>query len=145
MEFADCVQFANENKQCYLATADGDQPRVRVILMWFANQEGFYFCGLAPKNVWKQIASNPKVEICFYNHAAQIQDARVMRVTGTAEFLEDLDLKEKVLADRSFYKNFGTGQPDDPTYPVLRVAHGEIWFWTTEYILKEAEAERIQF
>jgi len=68
-----------------------------------------------------------------------------MRVTGEAEFLEDLELKKRVLEERPFYKNFGSGKPDDPTYPVVRVAHGVAWFWNTNYILKEAEAERIQF
>jgi uncharacterized pyridoxamine 5'-phosphate oxidase family protein len=145
MEFKDCVQFANENGTCHLATAEGDQPRVRVISMWFASEEGFYFCGLAPKNVWKQIKANPKIEICFFNNPAEFTDVKVLRVTGEAEFLEDLELKAKVLEDRSFYKNFGTGKPDDPTYPVFRVAHGEAWFWTPEYILREAEAERIRF
>ena len=144
MEFTDCVQFANENKLCYLATTDGDQPRVRVLLLWFADQEGFTFCGLAPKNVWKQIAANPKVEICFFNNAAEFKDVQVMRVTGQAEFLEDLELKKKVLEDRPFYKNFGSGEPDDPTYPIVRVAHGEAWFWNANYILKEAEAERVR-
>jgi pyridoxamine 5'-phosphate oxidase len=66
-------------------------------------------------------------------------------VTGQAEFLEDPELKAKVLEARPFYKNFGTGEPDDPTYPVVRVAHGEAWFWTMDYVLREAEAERIRF
>ena len=145
MNFKDCFQFANENPQCYLATTEGDQPRVRVMLMWFANEKGFYFCGLAPKNVWKQIEANPKIEICFLNHPPEFKDVKVLRVTGQAEFIEDLALKEKVLEDRPMYKQFGTGKPDDSTYPVFRVAHGEAWFWTPQYILKEAEAERIRF
>jgi pyridoxamine 5'-phosphate oxidase len=145
MEFRDCVQFANDHPYCHLATADGDQPRVRVINMWFANEEGFYFCGLAPKNVWEQIQANPKVEICFFNNAPQVADVKTLRVTGQAEFLEDPELKAKVLEARPFYKNFGTGEPDDPTYPVVRVAHGEAWFWTMDYVLREAEAERIRF
>lgn len=145
MEFKDYLRFANENQLCHLSTTEGDQPRVRVIRMWFANEEGFYFCGLAPKNVWKQIEANPKVEVCFFNHAPDPGNWRVLRVTGEAEFLDNLDLKKKVLEDRPFYKQFGSGKPNDPTYPVMRIAHGEAWFWTTEYILREAEAERIRF
>ena len=37
------IQFANENPVCYLATAEGDQPRVRVLGFWFADETGFYF------------------------------------------------------------------------------------------------------
>ena len=45
MDFKDCVKFANDNKTCYLATADGDQPRVRALGMWYADETGFYFQG----------------------------------------------------------------------------------------------------
>jgi uncharacterized pyridoxamine 5'-phosphate oxidase family protein len=145
MAFIECTEFATEIGLGYLATTDGDQPRVRPILLWFANQEGFYFCGLAPKQMWKQIEANPKVEVCFYNNAPDPGGWRVLRVSGEAEFLDDLALKAKALEDRPFYKRYGTGQPDDPTYPVMRIPHGEAWFWTAEYILREAEAERVRF
>ncbi|MCE7698204.1 MAG: hypothetical protein K8E24_005000 [Methanobacterium paludis] len=36
MDFEDCIKFANETPVCYLATADGDQPRVRALGFWFA-------------------------------------------------------------------------------------------------------------
>ena len=43
MDFKDCIKFANETPVCYLATADGDQPRVRALGFWFADETGFYF------------------------------------------------------------------------------------------------------
>jgi uncharacterized pyridoxamine 5'-phosphate oxidase family protein len=91
-------------------------------------------------------ATHPrKGDYRFFNNAPQVTDVKTLRVTGQAEFLEDPELKAKVLEARPFYKNFGTGEPDDPTYPVVRVAHGEAWFWTMDYVLREAEAERIRF
>jgi uncharacterized pyridoxamine 5'-phosphate oxidase family protein len=42
-DYQDCIKFANENPVCYIATMDGDQPRVRGFLMWFADEKGFYF------------------------------------------------------------------------------------------------------
>jgi uncharacterized pyridoxamine 5'-phosphate oxidase family protein len=53
---------------CSLATVDGDQPRVRTFLLWRANEDGFYFETFNPKDVYKQLKSNPKVEMCFYNN-----------------------------------------------------------------------------
>ena len=35
MDLQSCTQFANENPVCTLATARGDQPRVRGVLLWF--------------------------------------------------------------------------------------------------------------
>jgi hypothetical protein len=43
MDLKEYANFANENKACYLATVDGDQPRVRCLGMWFADETGFYF------------------------------------------------------------------------------------------------------
>ena len=65
MELQDYTQFATENPVCYLATAEGDQPRVRTWLLWFADESGFYFVAMAPKEVTKQMQQNPKVEVCF--------------------------------------------------------------------------------
>ena len=145
MAFQDCTQFATENPLCYLATTEGDQPRVRPILLWFADESGFYFCGLGPKKVWAQIEANPKVEVCFYNNATDAAGWRSMRVTGEAVFLDDPALVAKILEDRPFYRDFGAGKADGPTVPIVRIPHGEAWFWTAEYILREAEAERIRF
>jgi uncharacterized pyridoxamine 5'-phosphate oxidase family protein len=145
LNFKDCIDFANENALCHLATTEDDQPHLRVMRMWNASEDGFYFCGLAPKNMWNQMKTNPKVEICFFNNASEPSGIKVLRIKGEVEFLEDLEMKKEILEKRPMYKTHGTGQPDDPTYPLMRVAHGEAWFWTRQYILKESEAERIKF
>jgi pyridoxamine 5'-phosphate oxidase len=143
--FNECVDFANSNRICYLATVDGDQPRVRTIRMWYACENGFYFCGLAPKKMWQQMKANPKVEVCFFNNPAEFKDSISMRVTGRVQFLDDQELTKRVLKERPNYLNYGTGKPDDQTYPVMRIAQGEIWCWTPQYILRESQAERISF
>jgi pyridoxamine 5'-phosphate oxidase len=145
MTLSECFDFANKNQTCHVATSEGDQPRVRVMRMWYASADGFYFCGLAPKNMWKQMRNNPKVEVCFFNNPAEFKDCIAMRVAGKVEFLEDLELKKKVLQERPNYVNYGTGKPEDPTYPVVRIQHGEIWCWTPQYILKESQATRVAF
>ena len=66
----DIVKFANENPVCFLATADEDQPRVRGMLMWFADETGFYFSSANTKDLTKQLRANPKVEITFYSPGA---------------------------------------------------------------------------
>ena len=43
MDLRECIQFANENPVTYIATTDGDQPRVRAFAMWFADTTGFYY------------------------------------------------------------------------------------------------------
>jgi pyridoxamine 5'-phosphate oxidase len=145
MDLQDCIAFATEHPFCSLATTDGDQPRVRTFMFWFGDEHGFYFETLAPKEVCKQLKSNPKVEVCFFNNATEPQEWKMMRVTGTIEFLDDLGLKKKLLEDLPLMKNVGTGKPEDPIFQIFRISASQAHFWTLADILKEADIERITF
>ena len=46
MDISECALFANKNPVTYIATTDGDQPRVRAFAMWFADETGFYYLSL---------------------------------------------------------------------------------------------------
>ena len=144
MDFQDCVKFATENPVFYVATMDGDQPRVRTFLLWFADENGFYFITMARKEVTKQLQENPKVELCFYNNAADPADWKQMRVTGEIEFLEDEETLEKAYEARSFLDDIA-GYSIKPIVRPLRISTGEAHFWTLADFLKEPELERIKF
>ena len=144
MDLRDCIKFATENPVCYLATIDGDQPRVRGLLMWFANEDGFYFATLSPKEMSKQLKKNPKVEVCFYNNPAELSDMKQMRLTGKAEFVDDEALKKKVSEERGYLASF-VGKPIGPLWEIFRIHAGEAHFWTLKDILKEPELERVKF
>ncbi|MBK8477398.1 MAG: pyridoxamine 5'-phosphate oxidase family protein [Opitutaceae bacterium] len=143
MNLQDCIAFAAKNPVCFLATAENDQPHVRAFLFWFADETGFYFETFRPKDVCSQIRANPKVEICFFNHG-DLPTAKTLRVRGAAEFLDDLRLKERLIADMPFLKSYGAG-PSDPNYQIFRLAHGDAHFWTMADILKEHTLEHVQF
>lgn len=127
MDFNDCVAFAVENPVVWLATSEGDQPHVRVLAMWFADESGFYFQIGGAKDVCHQLQKNPKVEMGFYKPDGQM--GKVMRVAGKVEFLNDASLKRRVLEDRPFLKSFGL-TPEHPDLVIFRVARGHAWFWT---------------
>ena len=129
---------------CYLATADGDQPRVRAWLLWYADESGFYFVPLASKQVTEQLKANPKLELCFFNNAADAADWKQMRVAGEAEFLEDEKSLERAYENRSFLDPI-LGFPVKSWLRPCRVASGEAHFWTLPDNLKESEVEKIEF
>ncbi len=139
MKFQECVDFATAHPVCSLATVDADQPRVRTFLLWRANEGGFYFETFNPKDVFKQLKDNPKVEICFYNQEADLEKARTMRLSGEVEFLDDPDLKKQLLEDWPFL------QPVEPVVELFRIPSGEVFFWTMADVLKEKEIERLTF
>ncbi len=80
---ADCV--------CFLATMDGDQPRLRPISP--VKTDGFtvYVVNLHSHNKTREIANNPKVEICFMD-----KQHRQVRITGVAEVVQDSSLLQEV-------------------------------------------------
>lgn len=129
MSFSDCIKFANENPASYLATVEGNQPRVRGFLMWFADETGFYFHTGAMKPVCSQLKANNKVEVCFYRQAENA--GTMMRVTGTVEFVDDIKLKAKLLEERQFLKAWGF-TPENPDLILFRIVKGEAYFWTMQ-------------
>ena len=143
MNFQDYIKFANEHPICYFATTEGNQPHVRALRMWFADDKGFYFQTESVKSVYKQLENNNKVELCFY--APGPDAGTMMRVTGKVEFVNDLALKTKVLKDRPFLKSLGIKGPEDPLLVIFRVYSGEVYFWTMANNMKETEIERIKF
>ena len=136
MEIDDYIKFANANPASYLATVDGGQPRVRALLMLFADTSGLYYGVSTAKDVYKQLKANPKVEVCFFEPKSNLNEmfgyrGKMMRVTGQVEFLNDLDLKKKLIEARSLLNLMGL-TPESPGLIIFRVAKCTAHFWTRE-------------
>lgn len=144
MDLQDCIRFASEHPVCHLATADGEQPRVRTFLLWYGDETGFYFVPLAQKEVTKQLQQNPRAEVCFFNNAVDATEWKQLRVTGPMEFLEDEDSLERAYENRSFLDPILGFSVKHLVRP-CRIATGEAHFWTLADNLKEAEIERVTF
>lgn len=83
--------FLNEAQTYYLATVDGDQPRVRPFGTIHIFEDKLYIQTGKVKDVSKQIHANPKVELCAF------KDGKWLRVSG--ELIEDerIEAKESML------------------------------------------------
>jgi uncharacterized pyridoxamine 5'-phosphate oxidase family protein len=136
MNIHDCIKFTNETPICYLATVDNDQPRVRALGFWFADETGFYFQIGAIKEMYGQLQKNPKVEVCFYKHEGTI--GSMLRVAGKVEFLNDHALKERIFKDRPFLKDMGL-TVDSPDLIIFRIAHGQAYSWSMADNMKAKE------
>lgn len=136
MNIQDCIKFANENPICFLGTIETNQPKVRAMGFWFADETGFYFQTSTVKEIPGQLEKNPNAEVCFYKHEGMI--GTMLRVSGEIEFVSDIKLKERALVDRPFLKSFGI-TPDSPKLTLFRIAHGQAHFWTMENNIKPKE------
>lgn len=143
MTFQEYTSFAEENPVCFLATLDGDQPRVRAFRMWFADESGFYFHTGSEKEVYRQLQESPKAEVCFYSsHAAR--GGRMMRVAGEVEFLDSPGLKARLIEERPFLQGLNAGERDR-MLAIFRIYRGEAHFWTLKDTLREPEIEKVRF
>ena len=120
-------EFVKENPVFSLATAEGNRPHVRMSMLYRADENGIIFNTGENKDVHRQLTANPQVEMCFYNGDRGLQ----VRISGTVETLEDLELKKRVVADYPFLKEW----VDREGYEVLivyRLSKGKATTWTME-------------
>lgn len=83
------AEFLKNAQTYYLATADGDQPRVRPFGTAHIFEGKLYIQTGKSKDVSKQLAANPKAEICAF------KDGEWIRISG--ELIED----ERIEAQQS--------------------------------------------
>ena len=69
-------KFLDEAQTYYLATVDGDQPRVRPFGTAEIFEDHLYIQTGKSKDVYKQIEKNPNVELCAF------KDGKWIRVSG---------------------------------------------------------------
>ena len=68
-------RFLEEAGTYYLATAEGDQPRVRPFGTALVFEDRLYIQTGKVKDVSKQLAANPKAEICAFHNGKWIRIA----------------------------------------------------------------------
>jgi uncharacterized pyridoxamine 5'-phosphate oxidase family protein len=129
MQFKEYIKFANDNPASCIATIEEDQPRVRSMRIWYADETGFYYNTSATKELYKQLQTNPNVELCFFN--PNPPNMKMLRITGKTEFINDIELKKKLVQERPFLKQIGL-TPENPNLILFRIAKGEAHFWTME-------------
>lgn len=115
----------------YLATVEEDQPRVRAMLLYRADEEGILFHTAVKKDVYHQICNNNKVELCFSCNGTQI------RISGSLELIDDNSLKDEIVQhpSRGFLKAWKENGAFDDFYKaiaVFRLKNGVAFPWTMD-------------
>jgi uncharacterized pyridoxamine 5'-phosphate oxidase family protein len=142
MVTTDIIEFANRNKVCWLATADGDQPHVRGLLLWYADERGFHFHTGSTKSLPAQLRRNPRVEIAFFEPG---QDGgRMMRVAGRARFLDAAEYRERLHRDRPWVADIERALPEGELV-VFVVDEGEVHHWSMAVNGHEVSQPRTRF
>ena len=93
-------ELIKANPIAWMATVEGDQPRVRAMGIPKADENGIIIQTWTIKDIHQQVVDNPKMELCFNDLKGGIQ----VRVSGAAEIINDVDAKVKMVEDRPFMK-----------------------------------------
>ncbi len=127
MNKTEILEFLNANPVFHLATIEGDKPRVRGMLLYRADGNGIIFHTGKMRDLHKQLTENPNVEISFNNGSDE--NLIQIRVSGTVELVEDIELKKEIVQKREFLKPFVEQYGYDPM-AVYRLKNGTASVWT---------------
>src|SRR5687768_5441270 len=113
-----------------LATAEGDQPRVRPVSP--VRTDGFtvYVANLKSYGKTREIEMNSKVELCYVD-----EDHNQVRITGNAEVLKDRKLLEEIWNSNRLLQHY-LGSIDNPELIVYKIIPARVRYmveWALQY------------
>ena len=100
-------QFLEEAQTYYLATVEGDQPRVRPFGTALLYEGKLYIQTGKVKNVSKQIAANPKVEVCAF------MNGKWLRIAGELVNDDRREVKAAMLDKMPVLKSMYSADDDN--------------------------------
>ena len=118
------LEFLDKANTYFLATAEGDQPRVRPFSSVAEFEGNAYICCGNYKEIYKQLSANPKIELC-----GMYDGGTWLRVSATVVEDNRVEVQKAVL--------------DDPTGPKQLYTAGDGRFVT--YKLTEVKALKYNF
>jgi general stress protein 26 len=114
----------------YLASIDGDQPRLRPVSP--VRTDGFtvYVANLRSYHKTQEIAANPRVELCYLDDGHN-----QVRITGVAEVVTDRPLLVEIWSANPLLRQY-LGSLDNPELIVYRIVPNRVRYmreWALEY------------
>ncbi len=127
MNMNNALEFLKESGTFYLATTEGNQPRVRPFGAIFEYEGKLYIVTENTKECFKQMVENPKVEISCMNKKGQW-----IRVTGEVANDDRREAKEFALESNPFLTSKHSA--DNGVFSVLYFTKGTatIYSYTAE-------------
>lgn len=127
---AQALTVIQSDRLPYLATVEGDQPRLRPIAPVKTEEFTVYIANLRAYGKTSEIEANPRVELCYLDgHHDQV------RITGTAEVVTDAKLKQEIW-DSSPHIHKYMAEVNNPDFILYRVVPTRVRFmkeWALTY------------
>ncbi|UCD04923.1 MAG: pyridoxamine 5'-phosphate oxidase family protein [candidate division WOR-3 bacterium] len=106
----------------YLATAEGDLPRVRPVTLIHFDKKMWVTTGSGDNKI-RQIKENDNIEFCMPVVAGE--NTGYVRCIGKAEIVKDKETRILIADNTPFFKQFWK-DTNDPTYALLHIRPRDI-------------------
>ena len=117
-----------------LATIDGDQPRLRPVSPVKTKGFTIYVANLRSYHKTGEIATNPKVELCYLDPSHN-----QVRITGVAEIVTDREVLDDIWQHNPLLRSY-LGTPENPELIIYRIVPNRVRYMR-EWALAYAEVE----
>lgn len=115
------LKFLTDNPTFYIATVEGDIPKVRPFGFAMEYDGKLCFCTNNKKEIYKQLKANPNFEICTAS-----KDGEWIRLKGKAVFNTSRQSKEAALAAAPFLNSMYS--VEDSIFEIFYIEDGEATF-----------------
>ena len=115
-QISEVIDLIKDAGYGFLATSQGDQPRVRPVMPLLTEDEKHLLISLTPNSrSIEQVKSNGKVEVCFVDRKMWL-----CRITGNATISDEVSKKEYMWNNIPMLKQF-FGGPEDPNFNLMEI------------------------
>ena len=127
------VEELKKIKVFYIATIEGDQPRVRLFSSVVEFEGNAYICCGNHKEIYKQLSKNPKIELC-----GMYDGGTWLRVTAIVKEDNRTEVQQAILDDPTGPKQlYKAGDGRFVTYRLTEIKALKYNFYAAPEVIKE--------
>lgn len=123
------LKFLQDNPTFYLATVDGNIPKVRPFGFVMNYEDKLHFCTSNPKDVYKQLKVNPHFEVSTTSKTGEW-----LRLKGKAVFNTNKQSRQAALDAAPFLNNMFS--VDDSIFELFYIENAEAIFYNMKGVFK---------
>ncbi|NPD90167.1 MAG: pyridoxamine 5'-phosphate oxidase family protein [Asgard group archaeon] len=117
MKLEDITDYFKQQPLMYLATSEGNQPRVRPMALIY-HKDTCWCCSISGRPKINQILENNKIEFAINAHDKE--EFSTVRGTGIATLVEDKETKKDVSEAINWFSGYWKSY-DDPEFTLFRL------------------------
>ncbi len=114
------LEYLKANRVFHIATVDGDKARVRPFGFTMNRDNTIFFCTNKTKDVYKQMAQHPDIEI-----SAMGSDGTWLRIRGRVAFDDTRDAKAQAFSEGPDLLRIYPKGADDETFVLFRFVESQ--------------------